>query len=303
MIDITHKSNSLRMATAQAIVHVSSEKTIEAVKNKTIPKGDVLEIARAAGLFAVKKTSDVIPDCHPLPIESTSISYEISGMEIKILIEVKTIYKTGVEVEAMHGASIIALTIYDMLKPIDKGIEIHSIKLLEKSGGKSDYKNIIKRELTSAVIVCSDSISNGEKTDKSGKYITEKLADLGIHIKEFDIIPDDQDQIREKAIQYANAGIDLILFTGGTGLSSRDKSPEAVLSVVDREIPGIMEIARSYGQERMPFSMLSRGVAGLKGHSLILTFPGSVNAVRDYLNALFPFVLHLFNVMEGEGHG
>ena len=291
------------MATAQAIVHVSSEKTIEAVKNKTIPKGDVLEIARAAGLFAVKKTSDVIPDCHPLPIESTSISYEISGMEIKILIEVKTIYKTGVEVEAMHGASIIALTIYDMLKPIDKGIEIHSIKLLEKSGGKSDYKNIIKRELTSAVIVCSDSISNGEKTDKSGKYITEKLADLGIHIKEFDIIPDDQDQIREKAIQYANAGIDLILFTGGTGLSSRDKSPEAVLSVVDREIPGIMEIARSYGQERMPFSMLSRGVAGLKGHSLILTFPGSVNAVRDYLNALFPFVLHLFNVMEGEGHG
>src|SRR5665213_2254575 len=102
MIDITHKSNSLRIAIAQAVVLVSSEKTIEAVKNKTVPKGDVLEIARAAGLFAVKKTSDVIPDCHPLPIESTSVSYEINGLEIKVLVEVKTIYKTGVEVEAMH---------------------------------------------------------------------------------------------------------------------------------------------------------------------------------------------------------
>ena len=79
-----------------------------------------------------------MPDCHPLPIEYTDISYSIKGLQITVLITVKTIYKTGVEVEAMHGASIVALNMYDMLKPIDKGIEIQNIKLLKKTGGKSD---------------------------------------------------------------------------------------------------------------------------------------------------------------------
>lgn len=129
MVDITFKSNTHRIAIAQAIVKLSKSETIEALVNKTVPKGDVFEMAKTAGLFAVKRTSDMIPDCHPLPIEYTAVRYHIDGLEIKIEIEVQTVYKTGVEVEAMHGASVIALTMYDMLKPIDKGIEIHSIKL------------------------------------------------------------------------------------------------------------------------------------------------------------------------------
>ena len=142
MVDITHKKNTLRTAVAQAIVLVSSKNTIEAILNKTVPKGDVFSMSKAAGLLGVKKTSDLLPDCHPLPIEYTDIVYEVEGHQIKILITVKTNYKTGVEVEAMHGASIVALNMYDMLKPIDKGIEISSIKLLQKTGGKSDIKNI-----------------------------------------------------------------------------------------------------------------------------------------------------------------
>lgn len=141
MVDITAKSPTLRTAIAQAIVKVSSIETIQAIQNKTVPKGDVFAMSKAAGLLGVKKTADLLPDCHPMPIEYTAIEYEIEGLEIKILITVKTIYKTGVEVEAMHGVSIVALNIYDMLKPIDKGIEIHHIKLLEKTGGKSDIKN------------------------------------------------------------------------------------------------------------------------------------------------------------------
>ena len=92
----------------------------------------------AAGLLGVKNTPLLLPDCHPLPIEYTGIEYDIAGLEIKIRITVKTNYKTGVEVEAMHGASVVALNMYDMLKPIDKGVEIHTIKLLKKTGGKSD---------------------------------------------------------------------------------------------------------------------------------------------------------------------
>ncbi len=141
MVDITNKTPTLRTAIAQAIVKVSSMETILAIKHNTVPKGDVFAMSRAAGLLGVKKTADLLPDCHPMPIEYTAIDYEINGMEIRILITVKTIYKTGVEVEAMHGASVVALNMYDMLKPIDKGIEIHQIKLLEKTGGKSDIKN------------------------------------------------------------------------------------------------------------------------------------------------------------------
>src|ERR1700733_8511821 len=140
MVNITHKQNSLRKAIASAIVKVSSQQTIDAIKNKAVPKGDVFEFSRAAGLLAIKKTSDVIPDCHPLPVEFASIKQEIDNLDIIITVEVHTIYKTGVEVEAMHGAAITALTMYDMLKPLDKGIEISSIRLENKQGGKSSFK-------------------------------------------------------------------------------------------------------------------------------------------------------------------
>lgn len=138
MVDITHKTSTLRTAVAQAIVQVSSQNTIDAIQNGTVPKGDVFSMSKAAGLLGVKKTPELLPDCHPLPIEFTDIVYEINGLKITVLITVKTIYKTGVEVEAMHGASVVALNMYDMLKPIDKGIEIQNIKLLKKTGGKSD---------------------------------------------------------------------------------------------------------------------------------------------------------------------
>ena len=141
MVDITQKAITLRTAIAQAVVKVSTQATIDAINNKTVPKGDVFAMSKAAGLLGVKKTPDLLPDCHPLPIEYTDITYQINDLEITVLITVKTNYKTGVEVEAMHGASVVALNMYDMLKPIDKGIEIHRIKLLKKTGGKSDITN------------------------------------------------------------------------------------------------------------------------------------------------------------------
>src|SRR3954470_4505083 len=116
MNNITNKTTSLRKAIATAIIKTSRQETIDAVLNKTVPKGDVFEFSRAAGLLAVKKTSDVIPDCHPMPIEFTAIRHSTEGLNIIIEVEVHAIYRTGVEVEAMHGAAVSALTIYDMLK-------------------------------------------------------------------------------------------------------------------------------------------------------------------------------------------
>ncbi len=138
MVDITGKHPTLRYAKATATVQLSNPEVLAAIRERRVPKGDIFEMARAAALFGIKKTPELIPDCHPLPIEFAAVSYGQHEMEIHIFVEVKTVYKTGVEVEAMHGASIAALTMYDMLKPLDKGICIREIRLLEKRGGKSD---------------------------------------------------------------------------------------------------------------------------------------------------------------------
>ena len=302
MVNITDKSSTLRIAIATAILSVSKSETIEAIQQRKIPKGDVFEFARAAGLLGVKKTSDLIPDCHPLPIEYTSITYDIQGLHIIITVEVHTIYKTGVEVEAMHGASITALTMYDMLKPIDKGIEIQNIRLLAKSGGKSDFNNAQFPDIKAAVVVCSDSIAAGTALDNSGKAIISVLESYGISTLHYEIVADDVAAIREKVKALCGPAHQLLIFTGGTGLSPRDVTPEAVSPLIDREIDGIMETARAYGQARMPFAMLSRGVAGFVGETLVMTFPGSTKGVKEYMAALFPQVLHLFKVNQGQKH-
>ncbi|RYY61080.1 MAG: bifunctional molybdenum cofactor biosynthesis protein MoaC/MoaB [Chitinophagaceae bacterium] len=301
MVDITHKNSTLRIAIASAIVKVSRPETIEAVQQRKVPKGDVFEFARAAGLLAVKKTSDVIPDCHPLPVEYTGITYETDGLTIKIYVEVHTIYKTGVEVEAMHGASVTALTMYDMLKPIDKGIEILSIRLDSKKGGKSDHQKDWSH-LAATVIVCSDSISAGTSEDSSGRAIINRLEHLGITTKAYDTIADDFTLIQQKIRGLDHSKPQLLLFTGGTGLSDRDNTPDAVRPLLDKEIPGIMEQARRYGQDRMPYAMLSRGVAGFIGETLVITLPGSLKGVDETMDAIFPHVLHLFKVKAGSKH-
>lgn len=302
MINITHKSNTLRKAVATATVRVSSEATIQAILEKRIPKGDVLEFARVAGLFGVKKTAELIPDCHPLPVEYTSVNYHIHGLDIDIAVEVHTVYKTGVEVEAMHGASIVALTLYDMLKPIDKHIEICSIKLLSKKGGKSDFK-IIGQERTAAVVVCSDTISAGNAEDTAGKTVAEKLKSMGLQVADVVVIPDAFNTIQDIAKHYSGKGKkDLLVFVGGTGLSPRDVTPDAIAPLIDREIEGLMETARQYGQSRMPFANLSRGVAGLISNTLVLTVPGSRSGAAETMDALFPAALHVFDMLEGKRH-
>lgn len=302
MVDITHKNTTLRVATAQAIVKVSSEDTILAIKEGRVPKGDVFAMSKAAGLLGVKKTPDLLPDCHPMPIEFTGIEYHINGLEIAVEMTVKTIYKTGVEVEAMHGASVVALNMYDMLKPIDKGVEIHHIKLIKKTGGKSDYKDKFRSDLKAHVIVCSDTISAGQKVDKAGKAIISKLEVCNVDVKDYAIIPDEIQDIQYKLNKAVDNGIDMIIYTGGTGLSLRDQTPEAILPLLDRRVPGIEEAIRSYGQDRMPYSMLSRSVAGVVKSTLVLCLPGSTNGAKESMDAIFPGVLHIFKILKGYRH-
>jgi molybdenum cofactor synthesis domain-containing protein len=222
-------------------------------------------------------------------------------MNVIITVEVHTIYKTGVEVEAMHGAAITALTMYDMLKPIDKHVEVSSIKLISKTGGKSEQLKNAASGINAAVIVCSDSISQGKAQDSSGKSIVDKLSKFNIS-SSYQIIPDEIESIQRALKELVANNYRLVLITGGTGLSPRDVTPEAIAPLLDREIPGIMEAARQYGQQRTPYAMLSRGIAGFIKDTLVVAMPGSQQAAIETMDALFPHILHVFRVSEGAGH-
>ena len=140
MVDINNKKESKREATATGSI-ILSKKAINEIKKEKISKGNVLNTARIAGIMAAKKTSDLIPLCHPIPVEAIKIDFDIEDNNINVLAIVSTSSKTGVEMEALMAVNIACLTIYDMIKSIDKHAKINSVKLISKSGGKSgDWK-------------------------------------------------------------------------------------------------------------------------------------------------------------------
>jgi molybdenum cofactor synthesis domain-containing protein len=151
--------------------------------------------------------------------------------------------------------------------------------------------------MTVAVITLSDKGAAGGRTDESGPLIAEMLAGIA-EVRHYDILPDEQEQIEQKLIQYAGA-VDLILTTGGTGLSPRDVTPEATKAVIDREVPGIAEAMRLEGLRKTNRAMLSRAVAGVRGRTLIVNLPGSPKAVRENLAVILDVLPHAIEKIQG----
>ncbi len=300
MKSITDKITTLRKAVATSTILAKSE-SIKKLEANDVPKKDILIVARVAGVMAAKKTPELIPYCHPIPIDSVEIEFEVLPDRIVVTASVEAIWKTGVEMEALTAASVATLTIYDMLKPIDKEIEITATRLLSKRGGKSDFVEKLPPNFKAAVIVTSDSTFKGTRQDGSGQIIKSRLEEWGLE-PSYTVLPDDKNIIIETIKKICEEKIHLIVTTGGTGLGPRDVTVEATQEVIDREIPGIMEAARAYGQARTPYSMLSRGLAGQKGNTLIINLPGSSKGVEESLDAVFPAVLHAFKMMRGANH-
>jgi len=302
MRDISRKTTTLRTAIARSTLRVSSS-TITLIRENKIPKGNPLEVAKVAAIQGAKNTSQIIPYCHPLPVDFVGVEFSLGENEIVATVEVKAIYKTGVEMEALTGASVAALTLYDMMKMVDDEMEILGVTLLSKKGGKSDFVKLGGMKLRAAVLVMSDSISAGKKEDASGKIIVERLKNLNIDVADYAVIPDDSKNIEERLLHYVDSmTLDLVVTTGGTGLGPRDATPEVIKKIIDREIPGAAEAARVYVQARTPLAMLSRSVAGVRGKAVVVSLPGSKNGVTESLDALFPALLHVFKMLRGEGH-
>ncbi|MBK7746594.1 MAG: bifunctional molybdenum cofactor biosynthesis protein MoaC/MoaB [Candidatus Obscuribacter sp.] len=304
MRDISQKVSTLRTAVAKAIIRVSPS-TIEQIRNNTLPKGNPLDVARVAAVQAAKNTSLIIPYCHPLPVDFVGIEFHMDEDAIEIETTVKAIYKTGVEMEALTAATVAALTIYDMAKMVDDLMQIESILLVSKTGGKSDFAltDPAGKPLKAAVLVLSDSVAKGKNKDLSGKHLVEFLESENFEISEYTILPDDESEIVPAVRRICDElKVDLLITTGGTGISPRDNTPEALNRLIELELPGIAEAIRTYGQERNIHSMLSRGVSGVRQKTIIVSLPGSTSAVEDGLKVLFPAIRHAFKMLEGHGH-
>ena len=302
MRDVSSKANTLRSARASAQLR-SEAATIAAVRSGNVPKADPLGVARVAGIQAAKNVSLLIPYCHQVPLDFVAVDIELRDGAIEIRSEVKAVWKTGVEMEALAAVSAAALTLYDMLKPIDDSMEITSVRLREKKGGKTDFKQMDIANLKAAVVVISDRGSKGETKDISGKLIQEKLESIGFLNVRYQILPDDAGTIESAIRALCDAErIDILLTTGGTGVGPRDVTPDVTLKLIERELPGVSEQLRAYGQERTRYSMLSRGVAGVRGATVIVNLPGSPGGAKDAMDILFPWLLHAVPMMRGEGH-
>ncbi len=306
MRDITHKQITLRTAAAHGKVFCSRE-TITLINQNKIPKGNIFEFARAAAFMAAKKTDDLLPHCHPVNIDGMTIEFDLfldeeSKNGIFIKAEAKSIGRTGIEMEVLTGISIAALTIYDMLKPVDKTLEIGAIKLLDKKGGKSDRQKYFNTPPPCAVLVCSDSTFEGKREDNSGRKIIDMLQAFDVQQIEYKIVPDEKKAIQEQIQEWVSKDIQFIFTTGGTGLGPRDNTVTAVREILERDADGITEAIRGFGQMRTPLAMMSRAVAGSIAHTMIVTLPGSTDGAREGMEAILPGIFHARKILKGGGH-
>lgn len=315
MRDITSKQISLRKAKAIGFV-ACEEQTYNLIMANNLPKGNLFDIARAAGYLAAKQTQHLIPHCHPVSIDGMEINFEIISDEttneylgkkdkfgVLIIVEAQSIGRTGIEMEALTAVSICGLTIYDLLKPLnDLSLEISSIKLIDKKGGKSDKTAFFIEPQQAAILVCSDSIIEGKAMDKSGLIIREMLEKYNTTIVEYNIVSDEPSGIKEQLLSMVSKDIPFIFTTGGTGLGPRDNTIEVVKSIIEKEAIGIAEAMRAHGQMRTPLAMFSRSFAGTINKTTIVCLPGSTKGVKESLEAILPAIFHANKMLNGEGH-
>jgi molybdenum cofactor biosynthesis protein MoaC len=321
MADVRRKRITARRAVAVGELSAGAEAFAQIIERR-LPKGDALVMAEIAGLQGAKNASQLMPLCHPLPLEYIDVHCEpvAERHAIRVYCEVATFARTGVEMEALAGASAALLTLYDLTKPVQPALGIGGVRLLFKEGGKKglwlhpDGMSEAEREryrprgvakldgVHAAVITLSDRASRGEYADASGPLLVERLRGLGAEVAVAELHPDEAAPLAARLRELAARGTQLILCTGGTGLGPRDATPEALALAADRHVEGIGELFRSESSQHTPMAWLSRAHAVLIGNTLVIALPGSAKAVAQGMDILAPLLAHAISMAAGGGH-
>ncbi|GAB2561007.1 bifunctional molybdenum cofactor biosynthesis protein MoaC/MoaB [Dyella jejuensis] len=321
MADVRRKRITARRAVAVGELSAGAAAFAQIVERR-LPKGDAMSIAEIAGLQGAKNASQLMPLCHPLPLEYIDVRCEPvrARHAIRVYCEVATFARTGVEMEALAGASAALLTLYDLTKPVEPALSFGGVRLLFKEGGKkglwlhpegmseaehAHYRPCAVTRLeavSAAVITLSDRASRGDYTDTAGPLLVERLRELGAIVDEAELRPDEPEPLAARLRQLAAMGVRLVLCTGGTGIGPRDRTPEALAMVADRHVDGIGELFRSESSQHTPMAWLSRAQAVLIGNTLVIALPGSSKAVAQGMDILAPILAHALSMAAGGGH-
>ena len=320
MADVRSKRATARRAVAVGELDAGS--AWEDIVERRLPKGDAMVMAEIAGLQGAKNAAQLMPLCHPLPLEHIAVRCEPipARRAIRVYCEVATCARTGVEMEALAGVSAALLTLYDLTKPVQPALSFGNVHLLFKEGGKKglwfhpDGISEAEREhyrpratprlegVPAAVIALSDRASRGEYADVSGSLLVERLRSLGAEAGPAEVRADEAAPLAARLCELAAAKVRLVLCTGGTGLSPRDVTPEALALLDARRVPGIGELFRAESSQHTPLAWLSRAEAVLLGNMLVIALPGSAGAVAQGMDILAPILAHALAMVTGEGH-
>lgn len=300
-VDVSTKFDTLRTARAVGRIRLSP-KTVRMILNGEIPKGDVLAASQIAGLIGAKKTAELMPFCHPIPIDHVEVKARAGEDYIEVEAEVRGIWRTGYEVEAMNAVLMALLNVYDMCKAFDKGMVIEEVRLVSKSGGKSDWAEDLSG-LKAAVVTVSDSAAAGKREDRSGPVAKRILEEFGAEVIGCAVVPDEKDKIKEAVLKFKEKGANVIVTTGGTGFGPRDVTPEASEELFEKEMTGFSEAMHVLGVRFTPKALMSRAKAGLLSPECILiNLPGSSRGVEQNLRAFVPLFKHALKMAQGGGH-
>ncbi len=306
MVDVSAKPVTARRAVAQALVRMRPE-TLANLLDAGGPKGDAFVVARLAGIGAAKRTAELIPLCHPLPLDDVDVelSADAPAGLVTIRATVAAVARTGVEMEALTAASVAALTLYDMSKALQRDIVVERIELLEKEGGRSGRYPASSGTTTheAAVVTVSNRSAAGEREDASGPALVSALRQAGFTVgPDAHIVADVEGEIARLLISLGDEGHRLVVTTGGTGLTPSDVTPAATRRVIDREVPGMAEQMRAAGLASTPMASLSRGVVGTRDRCLIINLPGSPSGALESLEAVLPVLRHAIEQLGGGDH-
>ncbi len=303
MIDVGEKPSTRREALARGRM-VTTAEVVRLLLADGLPKADALATARIAGIAGAKRTSDLIPLCHPLPIDAVTVELRAEGSTVLIEARVSTTGRTGVEMEALTAVTVAGLTLHDMVKAVDPGATMTDVQLVEKTGGSHGRwtRDLVQHEPSTAragggrVLVVSSGAAAGTRTDTTGARIVDWLRELGLETPEAIVVADAD--VAEGLRAALQEGPEVLITTGGTGPSPTDRTPEATAALLDRALPGIAEALRA--RAGTPTAALGRGIAGLANGTIVVNLPGSTGGVDDGLAVLADLLPHLRHQIRGD---